>query len=476
MQMAGVHFEKKMNPSQADNTELIKLVFHKIHNHNYELANSNFWKNFRANVFVTAYTKLPAIEENVWFCYGAGDMECTNTVEINAIRAVENGLKYDTRQKRSRILPRYFEATIIGKLQRWSSLENLKQSKHKVLFVLSSSQKQATFLPSVWNENTDWSAEKIVRGLNLKAGIMPSDSNWNVAELDNYVVEAELGKGQNNGLFQFNGDCARQPRFAGQFYPQNTDLLRDMVLLATLRKIPDPGLKVLFVPHAGIQASWDVAGAAYSKIHNGYQIECVVVLGTGHYLRDNTGGVMKCDIITPLGRYENDKVISTELLNTLPELSPQDDAREHSIEVQVPFLQTMCPRAKIVPIIVKSGSANQLYATCRGIIDILVKFRRRYLFVASGDMIHSGLNFGVNFKSVESIQTAQKPYISALENMEWEKFWNLTRDSTVCGRDAFACGILIGKIFGLKKFHIYAQANSGPGENIVMYLSGGITG
>ncbi|HUM33997.1 MAG TPA: AmmeMemoRadiSam system protein B, partial [Candidatus Saccharicenans sp.] len=147
----------------------------------------------------------------------------------------------------------------------------------------------------------------------------------------------------------------RKPVWAGQFYeadPSRLAYLIDSYLLAA-NPSPVPGQIVgLIAPHAGYVYSGQIAAYGYQLVRN-LDIATVVIIGPSHQV-----GFEGCSIYlrggfqTPLGLAAVDETLAGELARIsgfgyLAEAHQQ----EHSIEVQVPFVQRVLPQAKIVPIV-----------------------------------------------------------------------------------------------------------------------------
>lgn len=154
---------------------------------------------------------------------------------------------------------------------------------------------------------------------------------------------------------------ARPPAVAGLFYPGDPYELR-----VALRSYLDQGTavgdapKALIVPHAGYVYSGPIAAAAYRTLAKaGSTIERVVLAGPAH--RVPVAGVAIPEVVafdTPLGRVPLD-LDTLERLASLPGVvvSDQPHRLEHSLEVQLPFLQVTLGRFKLVPLAV--GSARR---------------------------------------------------------------------------------------------------------------------
>ena len=161
----------------------------------------------------------------------------------------------------------------------------------------------------------------------------------------------------------------RPPAVAGLFYPDQPRALRAMVdeLVAAAEPAQTtPDLpKVLIVPHAGYIYSGPVAATAYAllKAHR-QRIRRVIVLGPTHRVAIRGVALPEADAFaTPLGMVELDRPLLAQLAR-LPHVvrSEAAHADEHSLEVQVPFLQTVLDDFTLVPLAVGNIADNDLAA------------------------------------------------------------------------------------------------------------------
>ncbi|HEY5920868.1 MAG TPA: AmmeMemoRadiSam system protein B [Kofleriaceae bacterium] len=144
-------------------------------------------------------------------------------------------------------------------------------------------------------------------------------------------------------------ETVRGPAVAGSFYPASPTELAATVdrLLAAVNVTPDaPCPKALIVPHAGYVYSGAIAASAFARVmpHTD-RIERVVLVGPAH--RVYVEGLVSpgaTRLRTPLGELVVDPATATFTAN------PTAHAREHSLEVELPFLQRVAPRATIVPL------------------------------------------------------------------------------------------------------------------------------
>ena len=156
----------------------------------------------------------------------------------------------------------------------------------------------------------------------------------------------------------------RQPAVAGMFYPANPGELKDMVegLIASVEK-PGSLPKAIIAPHAGFIYSGPIAASAYARLVSGrQQIERVVLLGPSHRVPFYGLAMTDADFYeTPLGRIPIDQDVQRQI-DELPQvkLLPAAHTDEHSLEVQLPFLQLVLDDFKLIPLVVGDATDREV--------------------------------------------------------------------------------------------------------------------
>jgi len=158
----------------------------------------------------------------------------------------------------------------------------------------------------------------------------------------------------------------RPPACAGSFYPDDAAELRQLVqfCLASARRSVQGGLQKAFIlPHAGLIYSGPVAGSGYLQFEKDRDaIQRVILLGPSHYVGFSGVAVSEANIFsTPLGEVPVDDEAIESLLN-LPGVQVRDDThvQEHSLEVHLPFLQTILGHFHVVPLVVGRASEAEV--------------------------------------------------------------------------------------------------------------------
>ncbi|MBI3096410.1 MAG: AmmeMemoRadiSam system protein B [Rhodocyclales bacterium] len=247
--------------------------------------------------------------------------------------------------------------------------------------------------------------------------------------------------------------ATRPPAVAGMFYPGDATSLRDdlATCLATAAPAPTLGaappglLKAIIVPHAGYVYSGATAGQAYALLAPlAARIRRVVLLGPCH--RVAVRGLAAPTVqafATPLGSIALDRA-ALDALSDLPQVIASDaaHAEEHSLEVQLPFLQTVLGKFQLVPLAVGQTGAREVAQ----VIDRLWGGPET-LIVISSDLSHFH-----GYAEARKIDGATAEHILALEQ--------LTSFEQACGALPINGLLAVAKQRGLSIERV-AQCNSG---------------
>jgi MEMO1 family protein len=217
---------------------------------------------------------------------------------------------------------------------------------------------------------------------------------------------------------------------AGHFYPGDKATLEN-----ELKKYLVPHKKInnaiaVIAPHAGYIYSGKTAGAVYSSIDvpDVVFIMCPNHTGLGYPISLHPAETW----VTPVGRIQSDQNILKEIKNKIPqaEFDKSSQLREHSLEVQLPFIQTLNPNAKIVPITLAGLPFEMIQKLGVLIADIMIgleKIGKKSLIVASSDMTH--------FESKESAKYKDDLAIERIKKLDTKGFMDILqeKDISVCG-------------------------------------------
>ncbi len=179
----------------------------------------------------------------------------------------------------------------------------------------------------------------------------------------------------------------RTPAVAGLFYPADPrQLAHDVQQLLAAAKPPSLTPKALIVPHAGYIYSGPIAATAYATLKPiAARIRRVVLLGPTHRVAVRGLALPGADAFdTPLGRVTLDATAARSIAH-LPQVtvSPQAHALEHSLEVQLPFLQSVLPDFALLPLAVGMATPEEV----SGVLEMLWGGDET-LIVISSDLSH----------------------------------------------------------------------------------------
>jgi MEMO1 family protein len=202
----------------------------------------------------------------------------------------------------------------------------------------------------------------------------------------------------------------RQPAVAGQFYPGTAAQLKKMIGSFVEKDAEKTDVIGLLAPHAGYIYSGPVAGQVISRIKFS---DTFIIIGPSHTGEGKPYSIMaEGSWKTPLGDVQIDTELAKKILSVSTYLKEDSLAHvyEHSIEVQVPFLQYFKPDVKIVPIILSSAPGEVYKAIGKEIVRALRELKREAVILASSDMNH--------YESQTITQKKDKQAIEAMLNMD----------------------------------------------------------
>jgi len=180
----------------------------------------------------------------------------------------------------------------------------------------------------------------------------------------------------------------RPPAFAGRFYPADPAELRSLIsaLLAQVPQAVGPGPKAIIAPHAGYIYSGPIAASAYAQLIPARDlVRRVVLLGPSHQVALYGLATSSAEAFaTPLGVVPVD-VEALRQIQSLPQVRVLDEAHahEHSLEVQLPFLQTVLNRFSLVPLVVGDATPEEIGQVLDALWD-----GPETRFVISSDLSH----------------------------------------------------------------------------------------
>jgi AmmeMemoRadiSam system protein B len=182
----------------------------------------------------------------------------------------------------------------------------------------------------------------------------------------------------------------RPPAVAGRFYPDDSEKLRNTVdsCLATQTKNEKIRAMACLVPHAGYIYSGRVAGDVYKRLEIPPR---EILLGPRHFPRGAAMAILSHDgWQTPLGLAPIDSQLARKLAHACPLLREDAVAHssEHSLEVQLPFLQRLAPSFQFVPIVTGPLQFKDLESLGQAVAEVIRSEQEPVLLIASSDMNH----------------------------------------------------------------------------------------
>ncbi|MGB9722766.1 MAG: AmmeMemoRadiSam system protein B [Chloroflexia bacterium] len=257
----------------------------------------------------------------------------------------------------------------------------------------------------------------------------------------------------------------RPPAVAGQFYPADPGQLAAMVDGFLEGIEPTPGRPIgLIVPHAGYIYSGPVAAYAYAELR-GLHYDAVILIGPNHRLADFTGiGVYPAGAFqTPLGTVPVDAELARAILEADPSFQsdPQLHALEHSLEVQLPFLQRVLPDTPIVPILIGMPTQENARALTAALSRVLPGCN--VLLIGSTDLSH--------YPPYEEAVRVDQALLAAIATLDVGEFRREAARSMslgipnlqtpCCGQQAVAVVMEVSRVLGADRATILHYANSG---------------
>jgi AmmeMemoRadiSam system protein B len=264
----------------------------------------------------------------------------------------------------------------------------------------------------------------------------------------------------------------RKPVVAGQFYAGTPDAcLAELNECLTEREIevPLPDTIVAgIVPHAGWVFSGSLAAIVFSAIKKqNSSVDTFVIFGASHRYHGLEPVLYDKGVwLTPLGEVLIDEELAQEVLQSgLAEANPGAHAYEHSIEVQVPFVQHLFPDARILPVI--TPPVNQAIELGTALATITARSDKKIVFIGSTDLTHYGPRYGFTpmgsgLKALKwASEVNDKEFIDLALGMHPEKMLSTAEENyNACGAGAAAATVAAAKELGRTQGTLLAHTNS----------------
>jgi len=273
----------------------------------------------------------------------------------------------------------------------------------------------------------------------------------------------------------------RKPAVAGSFYPADPGKLASLIakLYAETDRPAIAGKpQVLIVPHAGYIYSGKIAAKAY-KLLDGQEFETVVIISPSHHVFFRGSSVYEgAGYSTPLGTVEIDQELSEKLSEIGPSLFLSNQGHttgaaraEHALEVQLPFLQIVLGKFKLVAIIMGDQEEDTIWSLGEAVAA--ATRGKNALIIASTDLSH--------FHSEKEARRLDGSIRQAVEAYDPEKLLKAIEsgEGEACGAGPMAAAMLAAKRLGAGKVKVLEYGTSGETtgdfDQVVGYLSAAIS-
>ncbi len=254
-------------------------------------------------------------------------------------------------------------------------------------------------------------------------------------------------------------DMIKEPNVAGSFYGADPKELSDSIdqFEASAGDVPvDRKVLIAIAPHAGYIYSGPVAAYTFKAIARDHY-KTVVIIGPSHYFPFEGISVWRAGgFKTPLGIMPVDEDFAQALLKESPQFQflPQVFEREHSIEVEIPFLQKTFKGIRIVPVLMGDPDPK----VCRDLavaLDKLIGERDDVLVLISSDMSH--------YYTYDVANRMDALTLAAIREMDPKKFFEgcLSRRMEMCGFVPVTTALILAQLRGIKHVEVLKHANSG---------------
>jgi len=230
---------------------------------------------------------------------------------------------------------------------------------------------------------------------------------------------------------------------AGTWYPKDKKELKsqlksliDEAKINFAMTTDSAKIKALICPHAGYEYSGRIAAAAYRLLDKN-KIDQIIILGPSHFLPLHGIALPEFSKYqTPLGTIDlNTKAINHLKKSSLSKVNNNAFKPEHSVEMQIPFIQFLLPSAKIVPVIVGNLSEKDVIEIASSLKPIITQ---KTILVISSDFTHYGKAFDYTpFKDniLLRIRQLDSAVLNAIQHQDRRNFQDIINNTkdTVCG-------------------------------------------
>jgi hypothetical protein len=251
----------------------------------------------------------------------------------------------------------------------------------------------------------------------------------------------------------------RKAFVAGQFYARTAQELRRQLQECYEGRPPvvnDKGPRKVIaaiVPHAGYLYSGRVAASLYRRLADDGPFQTAILIGPNHHgLGAPVALMVEGEWETPLGRVAIDTDLARKLCQGGLTADDSSHAYEHSIEVQLPFLQSLDPKVRIVPI----SMLAQGLETARKVGQILSQaMGEGHIILATTDLTH--------YEPHQAAVAKDRQAIEAIVALDEEKLYQKVREVgiSMCGYGPVTAAIVAARERGAKEAEVVAYSTSG---------------
>jgi MEMO1 family protein len=247
----------------------------------------------------------------------------------------------------------------------------------------------------------------------------------------------------------------RPPAVAGRFYPSDPQELARQIKEYTSGAMKKSRAIACVVPHAGYAYSGRVAGAVYSALE--IPARCIL-LGPRHYPQGQPMAILtEGSFQTPLGEAQIDSAMASQLARACPLLREDREAhgREHSLEVQLPFLQQSAGDFRFAPVVLATDRYGAMEELGHAVAQVVKQQSEPVLVIASSDMNH--------YESDAVTRAKDEKAIARILALDPRGLYDTVRGEgiTMCGYAATVAMLVAARELGAKEATLVRYATSG---------------
>ncbi len=257
----------------------------------------------------------------------------------------------------------------------------------------------------------------------------------------------------------------RKAAVSGQFYPKDQDELKETItgyLLSAAKQNSEIKPRILFAPHAGLEFSGKTAAYAYKQIE-GHQYSRVIILSGNHHHKSKKAAVYdQGSWETPLGAVDVDETIGLMLIDEEKSIisNPTMFTQDHTIEMEILFLQSVLNDFKIVPILLGQVDESVIEALAQKLYEIMDE---NTLIVVSTDLSHYPTWEVANQVDHQTINAivggSRETYLNSVEHLTQEYASQI--DTHACGTKAVEVALQTAELLEISDFELIVYSNSG---------------